>query len=71
MKIYDNIVLDKRDLFMSITPFRMTNGHEYHYVWWYLKNNPNIKFRKCCVDREQVDTLLKDIVIDIQSKMFM
>ena len=71
MKIQDNIILDKRDLFMSITPFTMGNGHEYHYVWWYIKKTPDKKFRKFCVDREEVDTLLKNIVIDIQAKLFM
>lgn len=71
MNIQNNIVLDKRDLFMSITPFKMKNGDEYHYIWWYIKNTPTIKFRKCCVDREEVDNLLKGIVAEIQAKMFL
>ncbi len=65
-----NIILDKRDLYMSITPVTMKSGETYHYVWWYFKNEINKKFRKLCVEREEVDNLLKDLVIQIRAKMF-
>jgi hypothetical protein len=71
MIIDNNIVLDKRDLYMNITPFLMINGNQYHYVWWYFKKEPKIKYRKLCIERIEVNDLLNDLVIHIQSRMFL
>jgi hypothetical protein len=71
MIVDKNIVLDKRDLYMNITPFTMTNGDQYHYVWWYFKDNVTVKYRKLCIERKEVDNLLSDLAIHIQSRMFL
>ena len=70
-KVEKNIILDKRDLYMSITPVTVRKDEIYHYVWWYFKNETEKKYRKLCVERDEVDNLLKDLVIQIRAKMFL
>lgn len=57
------IVLDKDDLFFSVTPITTKHNEMYHYVWWYLKQNPETKLRKLCVTQKDVESVLAEIMV--------
>jgi hypothetical protein len=61
------IVLDKDDLFFSVTPITTKHNETYHYVWWYLKQHPETKMRKLCITQKDVEALLAEVVAKMRS----
>lgn len=61
------IVLDKDDLFFSVTPLTTKHNEIYHYVWWYLKDKPQNKLRQLCVTQKDVEALLARVVAEMRS----